>query len=573
MLLNKLSCVQTNIMLNLYQKKIYSSFVRMQSVKAQEMPNKLDSREIQIDSANETVTDIYPAPRVVPMVVSRNTERNTEVLSFDQVPGPKALKYFSTMRQYTFQIGTQLTAGLVNLAFNISNYINLRTPFTNMSALFDEYGPVVRFVSPVGSDIVFLNHPDHIQKVFSMEGEYPVRSALDSLDKYRIEKNTILGLYSTKGEDWAHRRSLVCTSLHTTVSQNIQSLKEVCDVLTRKIYTQRNHQDELKADLYKELHKWSYDCMGLILFAQKFNMLETKIIHSQNDGSWLYNSLEKATDAIIKCESGFHMWKLFSTPTWYSLRKHCDVIDNLIGKHVLQAREANGDDIFKTVRHILGMESVATAMVVNQPMSVEDAATMLMDMLLLGVNTISSSTSFLLYYLAKHQRAQNVLVQEVDALETSSMTSVQTLKDNTPYLQACIRETLRLVPPMPIVTRILPKNIILDKYNIPKGTLIIMANQDTCRKESNFDDADRFYPERWLKDESRDYHAFASIPFGYGARKCLGQSMAEAMMSLLTIQILKKFTLEYHYGDIRPTKQLISKPNKPLKMRFVDRNN
>ncbi|XP_063625405.1 probable cytochrome P450 301a1, mitochondrial isoform X2 [Cydia splendana] len=568
MLLNKLRGVQTNIMFNLHQKKIYSSFVRMQSVKAQEMPNKLDSREIQIDSANETVTDIYPAPRVVPMVVSRTTERNTEVLSFDHVPGPKALKYFSNMRQYSFQIGTQLTAGLVTLAFNISNYINLKNPFTNMSALFDEYGPVVRFVSPVGADIVFLNHPEHIQKVFSMEGEYPVRSALDSLDKYRIEKNTILGLYSMKGEDWAHRRSLVCTPLHTTVSQNMQSLSEVCDVLTRKIYTQRNHQDELKTDLYKELHKWSYDCMGLILFAQKFNMLETNIIHSQNDASWLYNSLEKASDAIIKCESGFHMWKLFTTPAWYSLRKHCDVIDNLIGKHVLQAREASsGDDSFKK-----GMESVATAMIVNEPLSVEDAATMLMDMLLLGVNTISSSTSFLLYYLAKHQRAQNILVQEVDALVTSSMNSVQTLKENTPYLQACIKETLRLVPPMPIVTRILPKNIILDKYNIPKGTLIIMANQDTCRKESNFDDANRFYPERWLKEESSDYHAFASIPFGYGARKCLGQSMAEAMMSLLTVQILKKFKLEYHYGDIRPTKQLISKPNKPLKMRFIDRN-
>ncbi|XP_063364835.1 probable cytochrome P450 301a1, mitochondrial isoform X1 [Cydia amplana] len=572
MFLNKLSGVQTNIIFNLCQRKICSSFVRMQSVKAQEMPNKLNNREIQIDSANETVTDIYPAPRVVPMVVSRTN--NTEVLSFDHVPGPKALKYFSNLRQYSFQIGTQLTAGLLTLAFNISNYVNLKNPFTNMSALFDEYGPVVRFVSPVGADIVFVNHPEHIQKVFSMEGEYPVRSALDSLDKYRVEKNSILGLYSMKGEDWAHRRSLVCAPLHTTVSQNMQSLKDVCDVLLLKIYTQRNHQDELNTDLYKELHKWTYDCMGLILFAQKFNMLETEIIHNQNDASWLYNSLVKATDAIVKCESGFHMWKLFSTPAWFSLRKHCDVIDGLIGKHVLQAREACiGDDTFKKVRHILGMESVATAMIVDQPLSVEDVATVLMDMLLIGVNTISSSTSFLMYYLAKHQRAQNILVQEVDALVSSSMASVQTLKDTTPYLQACIKETLRLVPPMPVVSRILPKNIILDKYNIPKGTLIIMSNQDTCRKESNFDDADRFYPERWLKEESRGYHAFASIPFGYGARKCLGQSMAEAMMSLLTVQILKKFKLEYHYGDINPTKQFISKPNKPLKIRFVDRNN
>lgn len=62
------------------------------------------------------------------------------------------------------------------------------------SNLFDKYGPVVRFVSPVGSDIVLINHPDHIQKVFSMEGQYPVRSMLESLEKYRIEhKNHAFG--------------------------------------------------------------------------------------------------------------------------------------------------------------------------------------------------------------------------------------------------------------------------------------------------------------------------------------------------------------------------------------------
>lgn len=57
----------------------------------------------------------------------------------------------------------------------------------SLSTLFDEYGPVVRFVSPVGGDVVLINRPDHIKKVYNMEGHHPVRSALDSLERYRSE--------------------------------------------------------------------------------------------------------------------------------------------------------------------------------------------------------------------------------------------------------------------------------------------------------------------------------------------------------------------------------------------------
>lgn len=76
--------------------------------------------------------------------------------------------------------------------------MNTKKPLKNLSTLFDEYGPVVRFVSPVGGDIVLINHPEHIQKVYTMEGDCPVRSTLDSLEKYRSEHRNVIhgGLYT-----------------------------------------------------------------------------------------------------------------------------------------------------------------------------------------------------------------------------------------------------------------------------------------------------------------------------------------------------------------------------------------
>lgn len=50
-------------------------------------------------------------------------------------------------------------------------------------------------------------------------------------------------------------------------------------------------------------------------------------MYSQSDVTWLYHSLEKATEAMIKCETGMQLWKLFPTPAWKKLVKHCDNVD------------------------------------------------------------------------------------------------------------------------------------------------------------------------------------------------------------------------------------------------------
>lgn len=64
-----------------------------------------------------------------------------------------------------------------------------------------------------------------------------------------------------------------------------------------------------------------------------------------------------------------------------------------------------------------------------------------------------------------------------------------------------------------------------------------MSTQEASLKESNFDDATKFNPKRWLQPDAKEYHTFASIPFGFGVRKCLGQNVAETMISLLTMKV------------------------------------
>ena len=53
-------------------------------------------------------------------------------------------------------------------------------------------------------------------------------------------------------------------------------------------------------------------------------------------------------------------------------------------------------------------------------------------------------------------------------------------------------------------------------------TCILLNNYTMSRDSSIFNEPESFIPERWLREESRHWHPFSAIPFGYGARACIG---------------------------------------------------
>lgn len=62
------------------------------------------------------------------------------------------------------------------------------------------------------------------------------------------------------------------------------------------------------------------------MYGKMLGIIETKYA-KDSEPAILLNSFYEATEAIKKCESGFHLWKFIETPAWKSLIKHCDIID------------------------------------------------------------------------------------------------------------------------------------------------------------------------------------------------------------------------------------------------------
>lgn len=89
--------------------------------------------------------------------------------------------------------------------------------------------------------------------------------------------------------------------------------------------------------------------------------------------------------------------------------------------------------------------------------------------------------------------------------------------------------------------RTLQEDTVICGYNIPKGIQVVFPTIVTGTMEKYCKNADNFRPERWMKTSqggTGEYiHPFASLPYGYGARMCLGRRFADLEMQILLAKV------------------------------------
>jgi cytochrome P450 len=108
------------------------------------------------------------------------------------------------------------------------------------------------------------------------------------------------------------------------------------------------------------------------------------------------------------------------------------------------------------------------------------------------------------------------------------------------YLEAVIRETLRLYPPVPVVVRRLLAPLDVRGHRLPGGTIVAPCVYLMHRREELYPDAARFAPERFLGQTPGTY---TWIPFGGGVRRCLAASFAAQEMRQVIRTVLQEVEL------------------------------
>ncbi|KAI0146500.1 cytochrome P450 [Pestalotiopsis sp. NC0098] len=166
-----------------------------------------------------------------------------------------------------------------------------------------------------------------------------------------------------------------------------------------------------------------------------------------------------------------------------------------------------------------------------------------------GSETTATLLSGLTYLLLVNPDKMQKLVAEIRSAAKDIKDVHFDTTANLKYMNACIKEALRMYPPVPFAaTRVVPAGglEVMGAY-LPAETRVGCHHYSSYYSEANFKDAGSFAPERWLGDSAYAGDAAeAWQPFGYGARDCIGRSMAMHEMRLILAHCLFSFDFELY---------------------------
>lgn len=419
-------------------------------------------------------------------------------------------------------------------------------------ALHVQYGPVVR----TGPNEVSFNSLSALRQIYGAGSGFERTSFYNMFDVYGRPN---LFTFSS-GKDHRERKKLLS---HIYSNQMVLSAC-IVDMVQRKVaaYLEMvEREPDAASEIFSSLHYFSIDAISEFVYGRQYGGTQA-LAYSSQDRTLLSDILDHSRRRLS--------WFAVHFPAftkWITTRK--GVLDRVITQlgllpmkrpftytgirsHALKAfmsfKAASIDEQMKFAENTLIGKLMRSQK--EQSLSDMDIASECADHLLAGIDTTADTLMFLVWALSlpRNRHVQMKLRSELQQVQVddNGIPAPRELAQ-LPYLNAVLRETLRLYAPLPAFEpRTSLVDTIIDGYNIPASTVVGMSPYCLHREPSIFPDPLIFCPERWLTetgnlvpeadDKNRWFWAFSS-----GARMCIGMHLANLEMFTLTAAIFRRY--------------------------------
>ncbi|KAL2083457.1 hypothetical protein ACEWY4_021230 [Coilia grayii] len=173
-----------------------------------------------------------------------------------------------------------------------------------------------------------------------------------------------------------------------------------------------------------------------------------------------------------------------------------------------------------------------------------------------GVETTTTVLKWSIAYLVHHPQVQAKIQAELDRKIGRERHPQLSDRGNLPYLEATIREVLRIRPVSPLL---IPHMALADTsigdYTVKRGARVIINLWSLHHDQKEWKNPDLFDPGRFLDKEGETVccPSASYLPFGAGIRVCLGEALAKMELFLFLSWILQRFTLDVPAGHPLPS--------------------
>lgn len=386
----------------------------------------------------------------------------------------------------------------------------------------EAFGETFRLKLPFG-DVLVISHPTDIKAMFSCppDGYEPM---------FKGVLEPLLGshsLFMQKGDLHKHRRNQFIQLLsQKSVAHHADTIESV----TLK-YAARHEKGE-SFDAEELMRSIVIEIMIRFVFGEMEEQRLQRYIR-------LGCELERRGTPVVFLLQGLKKFT-FGLGPWKGLERIKKELDEMIFEDIASRRaEVSG-------QHDLLSKMVRNSAKDSLPMSDLELRDQILTIILAGFGTTVISLAWTMFWLHHTPGCPEKLRESLSDFTTPE-TSSNAPAQEAPYLEATIKEGLRINPVVSLAISRLKKPLELRKLTVPANSLIGVSIWMAHRRGESFEEPESFMPERFMTNK---FTPFEYLPFGGGTRRCVGATFAEYEMKIILATLIRHYEFKLQRSTV-----------------------
>ena len=371
-------------------------------------------------------------------------------------------------------------------------------------------------------------------------------------------------VFSTNGEQWRKQRAMVNPAFaHTNLKHVFHMMQTASHELCDNLLVQSQAHDYIHIDPI--MTHVTADIIFRTILSQKLGEQEAHNIHKA------FNKYQSYAQRVTTL-------KLYGLPVFFlegRLKKYAGDIHDVFAKitkerykafHILREK---GEDLPNN--DILDALMSAKDPDTGAYFSFKDIIDQLSIIFLAGHETSASALTWSLYLVAHCPHLQEKAFAEIINATKDAPLNFETLKQ-LETVNSIFQEAMRLYPPVSFLPREASRDMTLRSKELKKGDMISISPWLMHRNGNYWQDAHSFAPERFTNENSEDKEAIKScfMPFGKGARICIGAGFAKQEAVLILADIFMRFKIELKpHHSVTPTSRMTTRPKEGVYLKLT----
>ncbi|KAF9965356.1 hypothetical protein BGZ70_004998 [Mortierella alpina] len=438
-------------------------------------------------------------------------------------------------------------------------------------AWIDQYGGLVCYRGLFNNQRILLADPKAIHHVFVTNSYKYVKAART---RRLLGQVTGYGVLLAEGDAHKKQRKMINPAF------GLGHIKEMVRRFDGQNVDRARRSIQVKGDR-------TLDIIGQAGFGYDFRSL----VNPDSELSQAYRELFEMTSnivALLRIFLPFYVYIPFehNRRRWRAIRAIDRVTSHLISEKKSNAISDAFDSEDEKARDLMsilirGNEQVGS--LEDGKLTDQELKDQILTFLAAGHETTSTTVTWMLHVFSTHpevqKRVRDEMLSEIGRPAEGKTLSYDAL-NALPYLNACVKELLRFVSPVPTTSRVAAEDDTILGYDIPKGTQVFLSPAALHKLKSVFgEDAEEFKPERWMDPskmaDSQTNTKFvtsdmnwAYVPFLVGPRNCIGSKFALIETKVLLYYILMDLEFEPSPGfKFKKVARVTWRPSPGMKLR------